>query len=79
MAVTENCTHLSEPEKHSLLKLLQEFEELFDGSLGDWDCKPVSLPLKDCAQPYHGRQLPIPKKHMDITKKEIRRLCDLGG
>ena len=29
-AITENCTNLSDPEKHSLLDLLQEFEELFN-------------------------------------------------
>jgi hypothetical protein len=34
----EDClNHLSATEKDKLLKLLQEFEELFDGTLGDWD------------------------------------------
>ena len=61
-----------------LLELLQNFEELFDGTLGDWDCKPVSFQLKEGAQPYHGRPFPIPKKHMETTKKEVQRLCDLG-
>ena len=76
--ITENCTHFSDPEKQSLLELLQEFEGLFGGTLGDWDCELVSLQLKEGAKPYHGRPFPIPKKHMDITKKEIQRLCDLG-
>jgi len=66
--------HFSAPEKSSLLELLQEFEELFDGTLGDWDCDPVLLK----AMPYHGRPFPIPKKHLETTKKEIQRLCDLG-
>ena len=77
-AIKESCTHLSNPEKQSLLELLQEFEELFDGTLGDWDCEPVSLQLKEGAKPYHGRLFPVPKKHIKITKKEIQRLCDLG-
>eukprot|EP00804_Cyclotella_cryptica_P027321 CCRYP_019628-RA/>CCRYP_019628-RA protein AED:0.81 eAED:0.81 QI:0/0/0/0.5/0/0/2/0/195 len=55
-----------------------KFEELFSGKLGDWDCKPVSLQLKEGAQPYHGRPFPIPKKHIEITKREVQRLCDLG-
>ena len=74
----ENYTHLSDPEKELLLELQQKFEELFDGTLSDWDCEPVSLQLKEGAKPYHGRPFPIPKKHMDITRKEIQRLCDLG-
>jgi hypothetical protein len=61
-----------------LLQLLQEFEELCDGTLGDWDCNLVSLQLKEGAQPYHGRLFPIPKKHVETLKKEIQRLCDLG-
>ena len=61
-----------------MLKLLQEIEELFDGTLGDWDCNPVLLQLKEGAQPYHGRLFPIPKKHVETLKKEIQRLCNLG-
>jgi hypothetical protein len=71
----EECLdHLSATEKDKLLKLLQEFEELFDGTLGDWDCNPVSLQLKEGAQPYHGR----PFSHVETLKKEIQRLCYLG-
>ena len=62
--VRDNCTHLSGPEQARLPKLPQEFEELFSGKLGDWDCTPVSLQLKEGAQPYHGRPFPIPKKHI---------------
>jgi hypothetical protein len=76
--VTDNCTHLSNPEQTKLLELLQEFEELFNGTLGDWDCKPVSLQLKEGAQPYHGRPFPIPKKHVETTKREVQQLCKLG-
>ena len=75
----EEClNHLSATEKNKLLKLLQEFEELFDGTLGDWDCNLVLLQLKEGAQPYHGRPFPIPKKHVETLKNEIQRLCDLG-
>ena len=62
-AITEDdcLNHLSATERNKLLQLLQEFEELFDGTLGDWDCTPVSLQLKEGAQPFHGRPFPIPK------------------
>jgi hypothetical protein len=70
--------HLSATKRNKLLQLLREFEELFDGTLGDWDCNPVLLQLKEGAQPYHGRPFPIPKKHVETLEKEIQRLCDLG-
>eukprot|EP00804_Cyclotella_cryptica_P023885 CCRYP_010023-RA/>CCRYP_010023-RA protein AED:0.37 eAED:0.36 QI:0/0/0/1/1/1/2/0/274 len=76
--VKDNCTHLSVPEQTKLLEFLQEFEELFSRKLGDWDCKQVSLQLKEGAQPYHGKPFPIPKKHVETTKREVQRLCDLG-
>ena len=43
ITIQDCLNHLSGTEKDKLLNLLQEFEELFDGTLGDWDCKPVSL------------------------------------
>ena len=38
--VEESCSHLSTSQKRDLLKLLREFETLFDGTLGDWDTEP---------------------------------------
>ena len=58
--VEENCSHLSTSQKRDLLKLLQEFETLFDSTLGDWDTKPIHLRLKPGATPFHGRPFPIP-------------------
>ena len=58
----EDClNYLSTTEKNKLLKLLQEFEELFNGTLGDWGYNLVSFQLKEGVQPYHGRPFPIPK------------------
>ncbi len=40
-SVKDDCNkHLSATEKASVLELLQEFEELFDGTLGDWNGDP---------------------------------------
>jgi hypothetical protein len=65
-------------QKDKLLKLLQEFEELFDSTLGDWDCNLVLLQLKEGVQPYHDRPFQMPKKHVETLKKEIYRLCNLS-
>ena len=76
--VRDNCTHLSSKEKAMLLKVLTDFEPLFDGTLGDWKTKPVSLQVKTDVTPYHGRAYPVPKVHLKVLKKELQRLCDLG-
>jgi hypothetical protein len=37
-----------------------EFEELFNGTLGNWKAEPVSFELKVGTKPYHGRSYPVP-------------------
>jgi hypothetical protein len=44
--VKNNCAHLSISHCTLLLVLLLKFEELFDGTLGDWKLLPVSFELK---------------------------------
>ncbi len=62
------------PHCNLLLALLLQFEELFDGMLGDWKLPPISFELKQGAKPYHGRLYPIPKIHKAILMKEINCL-----
>jgi hypothetical protein len=47
------------------------YEELFNGTLGDWKTQPVSFELKEGARPYHGRPYPVPKVHKQTTKKNL--------
>ena len=76
--VEKDCAHLSLHQRIKLLQLLKEYEDLFDGILGEWDTDPVSLELKPDAKPYYGKPYPIPRSYRDTLKKEVQRLCDLG-
>ena len=71
--VTDNCKHLSVPDQEKLLKLLTEFEDLFDGTLGEGDTEPVSLKLKEGGKPYHGRPFPTQTAHKETLKIEVQR------
>ena len=64
--------------KIETLELLIEFEDLFNGTLGDWKIEPVSFELKEGSLPYHGRAYPIPQKHNATVKTEVKRLCEIG-
>ena len=44
--VKNNCSHLNPVEQKLLLEVLLEFEDLFDGTLGDWNTEPVSFEVK---------------------------------
>ena len=76
--VHENCKHLTVSQQNHLLKLLLEFEELFNGTLGDWKTEPVKFKLKSGTAPYYGRAFPIPHIHLETLKKEVARLVKLG-
>ena len=73
-----NCSHLTPSQREKLLSLLFEFEELFDGTLGDWKRPPVSIIMKEGAKPYNGRPYPIAQIHKDTLMKEINRLESIG-
>ena len=76
--VENECSHLNPTKKLKLLELLTEFEDLFDGTLGDWECEPVSFQLKEGSTLYHGRAYPISQKHEATVKTEVKRLCEIG-
>ena len=70
--ITKECKLLSKVEQEKLLNLLQKFEHLFDGSLGEWKVEPVNLELKDPeAKPYHARAYPVPHSQEKQLKEEI--------
>ena len=72
------CDHLKEHDQHMLLELLEEYAELFDGTLGEFNTEPVSLELKEGAKPYHGKAFPVPHIHLETLRKEVKRLCEIG-
>jgi len=76
--IAQQCKHLTNQQQQQLLKLLTEFEMLFDGTLGDWQTAPVGFKLKPDAKPYHGRAFPIPRIHLEVLKREVDRLVKLG-
>ena len=58
--------------------MLFDHEELFDGTLGDWNRPPVSIEMREGAKPYHGRSYPIAQIHKAALMKEINRLEGIG-
>jgi Reverse transcriptase (RNA-dependent DNA polymerase)/RNase H-like domain found in reverse transcriptase len=77
--IVDECKHLSPEEQRQLLKLLQKYEDLFDGTLGTWKTDPIELELKDPnVKPYHAKPYPVPYSQEKRLKDEIRRLCEYG-
>jgi hypothetical protein len=75
--IVEECTHLKKIRTE--LKLLQKYEDLFDGSLGTWKTDPIQLELKDPnVKSYHAKPYPVPHSQKKRLKDEIKCLCEYG-
>ena len=72
------CQHLTTTQSNELLKLLQKFGELFDGTLGTWKTDPLDFELKEDTNPICSWTYPVTKVHEEIFKKEVERLVLLG-
>ena len=74
----KKCKHLSSAQQSQLLKLLTQYESLFDGTLGEWKTRHVYLDLKEGVTPIHSRPFPVSFIHKDTLRKEVDRLEELG-
>ena len=76
--VHNQCAHLTQYQQASLLRLLKEYEHLFDGTLGDWNTEPVHIQLKEGARPIHCRPFSVPHSYGQQLYDELDRLCQIG-
>jgi hypothetical protein len=76
--IVTNQFHLSKNQKKLLRTLLTKHEGCFLGTKGKWKGKPIEVELKPDAVPFAGKPYKIPQAYMEVTKKEVERLCELG-
>src|SRR5687768_8411617 len=77
--LSQECDQLNREDQQKLLKLLQKYEHLFDGTVGTWNTEPVDLVLKDPkGAPYHAKPYPVPPFQEQKFKEEVDRLCKQG-
>lgn len=77
-AVVRGAKHLNEKEKTLLYNLLIKYENIFDGTLGEWKTSPVNFELIEGATPHSQRHYPVPHLYKSTFKKELDRLEKLG-
>jgi hypothetical protein len=79
--VIKTCENLHVEEQHQLKILLQKYEHLFDGTLGEFNMEPVSLQLMNTnCKPIHVRAYTVPRSVEQQLQhiKEIVRLVGIG-
>jgi hypothetical protein len=60
--VIKTCENHNVEEQHQLKILLQKYEHLFDGTLGEFKMEPINLHLMDPnCKPIHARVYTVPR------------------
>jgi hypothetical protein len=79
--VIKTCENFHVEEKHQLKILLQKYEHLFDGTLGEFNMEPISFQLMNYnCKPVHAHEYNVPRsveQELQLSK-EIIRLVDIG-
>ena len=75
--IVDNASHLNVDESTLSLILLEDFDHLFDGTLGNWATEFVNLELNPNSKPFNSRYYPPPIIDKDIFRKELKRLVEL--
>ena len=76
--VADNETHLNAEKRDLLLIFLEDFEDLFDGTLGDWATEPVELELKQYPRMFNSRHYLVPIINKETPLKELKGLVEMG-
>ncbi|MGH7974016.1 MAG: hypothetical protein ACREBR_00720 [bacterium] len=75
--VQEQGSHLPAAQKQKLQRLLTKFEHLFDGTLGDWKTKPVSIELKEGVKPFQRKPYQVAKINETAFKMSLIAYANL--
>ena len=70
--VDNNCKHLNIDQQNKLPVLLIQYEELFNGTLGNWKGDVVNFNLKPDGKPFYGQPFPVPYVHKDTIKRKLQ-------
>ena len=75
--VVDNANQLNSEERTLLLSFFEDFEDLFDGTLGDWATESVDLELKPDSKPFNSKYSSVPRINKETFRKELKRLLEI--
>ncbi len=76
--VVKGLTHLNAHQKADLLRVLQENDKMFNGTLGVYPHKKVHIDIDPNAKPVQSRPYSVPRIHLKTFKKELNHLVKIG-
>jgi len=76
--VAQQQSHMSKAEQQQFQAVLNKYPNVFNGELGKYPHKKISLRLKSGSKPIHKKPYPVAYKREDLFKRELQNLCDDG-
>ncbi|DAZ99623.1 TPA: hypothetical protein N0F65_001451 [Lagenidium giganteum] len=70
--------HLNQSEQVLLRQTLERQARLFAGGIGTMRLNPYVVPLKEHTKPYYSRSFPDLQTQVELVKKVIDRILELG-
>ena len=72
--VIVNATHTNDDERTQPLGLLNEFDDLFGGTLGEWDTKPVDIDLNIYSKHFNCKNYLVHRINNETFHKDLQCL-----
>ena len=69
---------MSSEERTQQIRLLEYFEYLIDGNLGDWETELVNLEINPYSKPFNCRYYTVSRINRETFHKELKRLVKIG-
>ncbi|KAG7359913.1 hypothetical protein IV203_035011 [Nitzschia inconspicua] len=77
--VVAKQTHLNKAQQTDLLKVLDQYDQLFSGKIGHYTKRKFHIDIVKDATPFHCKQpYPVPLVDRETVKAELERQVDLG-
>ena len=70
--VASNAVQLNAEERTKLIALIKEFDDLFDGTLGEWDTKTIDLELMPDSKLFDFKYYPAPIINKEAFCKDLQ-------
>ena len=76
--VADYTTHMNAEEITQLPSILEDFQDLSGGTLGNWSAETSDLEIKPGYKPFNSRYYPVPRINKGEFHKELKRLVEIG-
>ena len=76
--VTANKNQIKYDDRNKLISLHQYFDDIFDGTIGDWYIDPVDLELKPYSKPFNCKYYMVSRINKETFRKYLKWLVWIG-